>query len=56
MSKNTIQKIMGQNLTKKLRMQKYDGELKTCLKILEEFIYNLDDARGDVKKGVKMDI
>ena len=34
-------------------MQKYDGEQKTCLKILEEFIYNLNDAKGDVKKGVK---
>ena len=40
MSKNTIQKIMGQNLTKKLRMQKYDEELKTCFKkkVLEEFV------------------
>ena len=37
-------------------MQKYDGEQKTCLKILEEFIYNLNNAKGDVKKGVKMDI
>ena len=34
-------------------MQKYDGEQKTCLKILEEFIYNLDDARGDVRNNAK---
>ena len=35
-------------------MQKYDEELKTCLKkILEEFVYNLDDARDDVRKNTK---
>ena len=57
MSKNTIQKIMGQNLTKKLRMQKYDEKLKICLKkYLKNLVCNLDDARDDVQKGSIMDI
>ena len=32
-------------------MQKYDVELKTCLKkYLKNLFYNLDDARDDVRK------
>ena len=36
-------------------MQKYDEELKTCLKkkYLKNLFYNLDDARDDVRKNTK---